>query len=452
MSEIVQSKYADVDRDDAVMRLRRGEWTPADAKAWSNAYPKERPFEFVPSHDRFEPMRKPEWTLAMAAAWIIWRTADEVREHWDAYLVKCAKLRARDRTFGVGRREVGWEECQSDPVSLSDIVRECARADPDGSKLKALDNIECLWNSLKEGQLEATGLLHFLVGGRRRDVAPVEPRRMVIPRHEWIDLSPLHSYEGMPNSVGTAMDIEPRYDEVHVWRDDVLRLWLPPRKSINKQSATASVTKTAKPVETHTGLPGRPNAKHLINAEFQRMVDEKRVPSTLKATAEFLVTWFSGTYPKLAQPTVGTIQNNIRDAHRKSETHVMKCSRQYRGRFFVGSFSCFAFGQRQALSSARRSRKENSWISPAPRALSRRLLSWVIICRPRRPPSWERQRPRRISTSPRHHSPRCAAWAAARYSSGSAARLGISAPIWMIGLRRAGRSTRPTPPRDCRQS
>ena len=31
-------------------------------------------------------------------------------------------------------------------------------------------------------------------------------------------------------------------------------------------------------------------------------------------------------------------------------------------------------------------------------------------------------------------------------------KIGYQRPIWMIGLRRAGRSTRPTPPRDCRQS
>ena len=251
MNEIVQSKYADVDRDDAAMRLRRGEWTPADAKAWSNAHPNERPFESVPSHDRFDPMRKPEWTLAMAAAWIIWGTADEVREHWDAYLLECMELRVKERIFGDGRKEVGWESLQRDPVSLSDIVRKCGRADPEGSKLKALANIECLWNSLKEGQLEATGVSHF-VEGRRRDVALVAPRRMPIPRPEWIDLSPVYSYDGMPNSVGTAMDFEPRYDDVRVWRDDMLRL--PPCKSpLEKRTGLEPTDRETRP--TRKGLP-----------------------------------------------------------------------------------------------------------------------------------------------------------------------------------------------------
>jgi hypothetical protein len=78
-------------------------------------------------------------------------------------------------------------------------------------------------------------------------------------------------------------------------------------------------SETEKPVETHTGLPGRPSAKHLINAEFERIVEEKRVPATVRDTAEVLAEWFSETHPKLAQPTVGTIENNIRDAHRSTK-------------------------------------------------------------------------------------------------------------------------------------
>ena len=71
------------------------------------------------------------------------------------------------------------------------------------------------------------------------------------------------------------------------------------------------------PSETHSGFAGRPTAKHLIKSEFERMVEENRVPAKLKDTAEVLAEWFSGTYPRLVQPSVRTIENNIRDAHRR---------------------------------------------------------------------------------------------------------------------------------------
>jgi len=242
MAEIDRSKYANVDRDDVVMLLRRGEWTPADAEAWSNVHSKERPFVSVPAHDRFDPMCEPEWTLAMAAAWVIWRTADAVREHWDAYLFECTELRISEQTFGDGRTEVGWESRRRHAVSVHDIFREAASSDPEDSKLNAKAKIDGLWIELKSGGLEATGLPHFIsVQGSnssvRRDVVQSAPRRILIPRHEWIDLTQVDYFVGPKDSIATAMDYEARYDEVRVWRDDVLRIW----------SGTQEATKSTMP-------------------------------------------------------------------------------------------------------------------------------------------------------------------------------------------------------------
>jgi hypothetical protein len=82
------SDYLPDEVDDVFMLVRSGKLTPDEAEAWASERNRP-PFAASPDIARFDPMSEPDWTLAMGAAWLIWRTPEKVREHWDAYLLEC---------------------------------------------------------------------------------------------------------------------------------------------------------------------------------------------------------------------------------------------------------------------------------------------------------------------------------------------------------------------------
>jgi hypothetical protein len=68
-----------------------------------------------------------------------------------------------------------------------------------------------------------------------------------------------------------------------------------------------------------TGYPGRPpKAADLINREFERRCREEVLKLNLNALAKDLLDWLMVTHPTEERPTVGTIENNIRDRYRKA--------------------------------------------------------------------------------------------------------------------------------------
>jgi hypothetical protein len=67
-----------------------------------------------------------------------------------------------------------------------------------------------------------------------------------------------------------------------------------------------------------TGMPGRPKkGKDIIANEFDRRTAAGEALCLLDDEAEALRTWYQNKYPNAQIPTVKTIKNNIRDAHRK---------------------------------------------------------------------------------------------------------------------------------------
>ena len=77
---------------------------------------------------------------------------------------------------------------------------------------------------------------------------------------------------------------------------------------------------TPKPSIIPTGMPGRPSkGKDLILAELERRIAEKTCERTVRAEAAELKVWFARTYPNAQQPTIKTIENNIRAEYRRSE-------------------------------------------------------------------------------------------------------------------------------------
>jgi hypothetical protein len=66
-----------------------------------------------------------------------------------------------------------------------------------------------------------------------------------------------------------------------------------------------------------SGLGGPPTMKHLIIAEFGRRSLSGEALSSLRAEAAELCQWSLKTHPDGPTPSVGTIQNQIRELHRR---------------------------------------------------------------------------------------------------------------------------------------
>ena len=66
-----------------------------------------------------------------------------------------------------------------------------------------------------------------------------------------------------------------------------------------------------------TGSQGRPSkGKEIYLAEFQRRLASGEKIGLLSEEARRLKAWYQTHYPQHQQPTVGTVQNAMRDAHR----------------------------------------------------------------------------------------------------------------------------------------
>ena len=220
---------ASIERD-----VLRGKKTPDEAEQWlaeKNAVADIKlrlpPFASYPDLVRFDPMAEKDWTLAMAAAWIIWRTPEAVREHWNDYRFECKEWRRREENladkqmgkwrFREGGMQRGWEIRKRKLVSLHDVVHEASESDPADLKISAREAVDDLWDRLEDGKPEATGIPSKLVSP--------DARRIVITRHEWVDLSWEHLHDGTPDSVANSGDSGSRYDEVRVPREQVCEIW-----------------------------------------------------------------------------------------------------------------------------------------------------------------------------------------------------------------------------------
>jgi len=69
--------------------------------------------------------------------------------------------------------------------------------------------------------------------------------------------------------------------------------------------------------ETHSGMPGRPSAKHLYLAKLERRAESKQTLSTVSGEAKALYDWMETEYPNLNRGAVRTIENSIRERYRQ---------------------------------------------------------------------------------------------------------------------------------------
>jgi hypothetical protein len=67
----------------------------------------------------------------------------------------------------------------------------------------------------------------------------------------------------------------------------------------------------------HSGMPGRTTAKHKIVAEFKRRLASNEALSSLAGEARELSQWLLRAYPEAPLTSARTIENQIRDLHRR---------------------------------------------------------------------------------------------------------------------------------------
>lgn len=95
-----------------------------------------------------------------------------------------------------------------------------------------------------------------------------------------------------------------------------------PRKCA--EGSPAVTTDAAPPPETHSGMAGRPSAKHLYLAELERRHAAGQMAPKVAEEARALFDWLSTTRPELNAGSVRTIENNIRDRHRELKKTLPK--------------------------------------------------------------------------------------------------------------------------------
>ena len=196
-----------------------GEMISKEADAWA----KEKglpPFASQLDPVLPDPLGKTEWTLAMAAAWMIFRTLDAVREHWDEF--RCLpKWRRRKGNLDQEDGAVGWEVRELTPVSLHDVFIKRLK-NSSNPLLRYHAEIDRLWGDLGSGNIHAKGIPYV-----RPRVAGAEP--IAIPSTEWAYLSKIDFHGGDKDFIGNFVDAEPLYERVRICSADVIELW--PKRS-----------------------------------------------------------------------------------------------------------------------------------------------------------------------------------------------------------------------------
>jgi hypothetical protein len=193
-------------RDEILASVRRGKMSTQSAEDW--AAENGEIFSTKPDPARFDPMTESHWTLPMAAAWIIERSDEDVRDQWDMYRRECLQWEFLGPPgFGAELRAVG-------PANL-DVFRH---VDPFEDDIRPFAREICF--ALRSGQLSATGV--------RRG------RKMRVPISELAWHGPFHGTERAtrPDTIYAAdfeaiRHDERVYSEVQVPRDQVIGIWPP---------------------------------------------------------------------------------------------------------------------------------------------------------------------------------------------------------------------------------
>ncbi len=111
-------------------------------------------------------------------------------------------------------------------------------------------------------------------------------------------------------------------DRIHGWRelrmraDQVRAVWSAAEPAADQIAKPEERLVECSQPETHSGMPGRPTAKHLYTAELERRHAAGEMLPEVSKEAGALLSWFRAKHPSLNAGSPGTVQNNIRDRHR----------------------------------------------------------------------------------------------------------------------------------------
>jgi len=92
----------------------------------------------------------------------------------------------------------------------------------------------------------------------------------------------------------------------------------PPPERMRAEPLPASPPEPALIVSS--GAAGRPSSMHLIRREHRRRLDAGEAHESLADEARYLAIWLAQQHPMAPQPTAKTVENAIREAHRRRAT------------------------------------------------------------------------------------------------------------------------------------
>jgi hypothetical protein len=138
-----------------------------------------------------------------------------------------------------------------------------------------------------------------IVGGCLRGITTATHRNSLVPG----------------GSVKSWAQIDPR--DVEVDKSD-LSDWLNQQAPIASPAPQAPIPEPDDHEIVHSGAPGRPTSKQLVVNEHARRITDGKAVQGLTCQAEALGRWLQEKHPSAPRMKVKTIENAIREAHRKA--------------------------------------------------------------------------------------------------------------------------------------
>jgi hypothetical protein len=117
--------------------------------------------------------------------------------------------------------------------------------------------------------------------------------------------------------------LDPDLSDPKEWRDPNTKSWVDvwfyssEVEALIKANVEFPSRPVVEPVSARTGAPGRPTSAHFVVQEFNRRCQSGEVEDILSSEAKALSAWLKATHAGLPRMTPRTIENKIRDAHRR---------------------------------------------------------------------------------------------------------------------------------------
>ena len=159
-------------------------------------------------------MAEAHWTLPMTAAWIVERSEEKVREHWDSYRGEWRDWEFCQVSTSEDRKEFGSE---LRVVGPSDLFQVFGSDDPFDGDMRPFAHELCF--ALKSGQLSAIGL------------SRAQQSRSPISKFAWrgpfLGAERKAHHDAIYAIDADVVDDDAFYGEVQLPRDEVMGIWAP---------------------------------------------------------------------------------------------------------------------------------------------------------------------------------------------------------------------------------